>query len=45
LKDDFARTLLAVWRPRGLAVAPSRFLEHLVATSRAFSDDGGDRHR
>ena len=44
LKDDFARTLLAVWRPRGLAAAPSRFLEHLVATSRAFSDDGVDMH-
>jgi len=40
--DDFNRTLLAVWRPRGLAAASSRFLDHLVATSRAFSDHPGD---
>jgi DNA-binding transcriptional LysR family regulator len=43
LKDDFARTLLAVWRPQGLAAASSRFLDHLITTSRVFSDDGGDR--
>jgi LysR family hydrogen peroxide-inducible transcriptional activator len=45
LNDDFVRTLLAVWRPRGLAAAATRFLDHLVTTSQVLSDNSADQAR